>query len=268
MLGAIIGDIVGSIYEFNNIKTTDFPLFSPGCNFTDDTIMTVATADAILHDKDFATTYQEWGKRYPFPMGGYGGNFSIWLRSAKPQPYNSFGNGAAMRVGPTGWAFNSLKEVQREAQRSARCSHNHTEGLKGAMATASAIYLSRTGTPKQEIKQYIERNFGYDLSRTTDEIRPIYKFNESCQGTVPEALICFLEGENFEHAIRLAISLGGDSDTLTAITGSIAEAYHGIPDNIVETTLAYLPGEMRDIVHEFNKKYNDEKKRVRHIPLL
>ncbi|MCL1849388.1 MAG: ADP-ribosylglycohydrolase family protein [Clostridiales bacterium] len=230
MLGAIIGDIVGSVYEWNNIKTKDFPLFSEKCFFTDDTVMTIAVADALLNGgsaDDFIDSMKKYGKL--FPKAGYGGGFRKWLSTGSREPYNSWGNGSAMRVSPCAWFAESLEEAETLAERSAAVTHNHPEGIKGARATAAAIYLARIDTAKDMIKAYVETNYGYDLSRTLDEIRPNYSFNETCQETVPEAIIAFLESNSFEDAIRNAISLGGDSDTLAAITGSIAEAAYGIP---------------------------------------
>ena len=252
MLGAIIGDIVGSVYEWHNIKTKDFPLFRDDCFFTDDTVMTIATADAIMNGGEadnFIDVYKKWGRLYP--DAGYGGRFSSWIHSGDRKPYNSWGNGSAMRVSPCAWMMNCgfygrtgcwPSNGWECVTKSAEVTHNHPEGLKGAQATAAAIFLSRFYAGghafdycqpwsleelKAEIKKLIESNLGYDLSRTLDEIRPTYRFNESCQDTVPQAIIAFLESTDFEDAIRNAISLGGDSDTLAAITGSIAEAVYG-----------------------------------------
>lgn len=242
MYGAWIGDIVGSKYEFHNIKTKDFPLFSPECEFTDDSVMTAAVADAILcsqkerSDKGEAggsfrailvRSMQEYGRKYPHPKGEYGGRFGQWLRATDPRPYNSFGNGSAMRVSPCGLMAVELSEAQALARASASVTHNHPEGIKGAEAVASAIYLAKTGSGREEIRQYIQQHY-YDLNRTLDEIRPGYGFDESCQGTVPQAIGAFLESESFEDAIRNAISLGGDSDTIGAITGSIAWIYYAV----------------------------------------
>ena len=238
MLGAIIGDVVGSVYEWNNIKTKDFPLFSEKGFFTDDTVMTIAVADALLKggtSDDFIDSMKRIGRMYP--NSGYGGRFGRWVHSDDLEPYSSWGNGSAMRVSPCAWFAESLKEAETLAERSAAVTHNHPEGIKGAKATAAAIYLARLEEPKDRIKEHIEKAYGYDLSRTLDEIRPGYKFNESCQETVPEAIIAFLESNSFEDAIRNAISLGGDSDTLAAISGSIAEAYYKIPSDI--TTMAF-----------------------------
>ena len=258
MLGAIVGDIVGSPYEFtrNNIKTTDFPLFSKRSQFTDDTVMTLAVAEALMlcgetitEDKfeaNIIRTMRDFGLRYP--DAGYGARFSGWLTAKNPQPYNSFGNGSAMRVSPVAWAFDDFKNVERFASVSARVTHNHPEGIKGAQATATAILLARQGKTQAEIKRSIEGLYGYDLSRTLDEIRPKYYHVESCQETVPEAITAFLEAEGFEDAVRKAVSLGGDSDTLTAITASIAEAAWGIPKEIEAEALTRLDPFLRDVL--------------------
>ena len=259
VLGAITGDTIGSVYEFCNIKTTEFPLFSDECCETDDSVMTLATMDVILNKGDYTRTYQEYGRSYPEPLGGYGGRFTYWIESDDPKPYNSWGNGAAMRVSPVGWAFDTLDETLEEAKRSAIVSHDHPEGIKGAQATAAAIYLGRTGSSKAEIKKYISDQFGYNLDRKIDEIRPEYYFNESCQETVPEAIIAFLESNDFEHAIRLAISIGGDSDTIACITGGIAEAYYGeVPKAIAQKVLKILPPVFVEIVKSFSLKYRKQ----------
>jgi len=276
ILGAIIGDTVGSVYEFDNHKSVDFELFDPCCEFTDDSIVTVAVAKWLLIDPKHSFEKLEeclvdFGKRYPNPMGGYGGGYCTWLfrpgqlavyqggksdavLTSGRHPYNSWGNGSAMRASAVGWAFDTLDETLEIAKRSSEITHNHPEGIKGAQATAAAIYLARNGKSKQEIKDYISKNFGYDLNRTCDEIRPYYNFDGSCQGTVPEAIIAFLESTDFESAIRLGVSLGGDTDTLTCITGGIAEAfYKNIPQWIVDKMLSMLPQEFKDILSEFNK---------------
>jgi ADP-ribosylglycohydrolase len=254
MLGAIIGDIIGSTYEFEGLKSTTFPLFSPASRFTDDTVLTVAVADCILHDRDYAKTFKEYGQRYP--DAGYGGMFLNWLRSADSNPYNSYGNGSAMRVSPTAFAFNTIDDVLLEAERSALPTHNHPEGIKGAQAIASAIFLGRTGKGKNEIREYIEGCFGYDLGRTLDEIRPYYRFDETCQGSVPEAIIAFLESVDYEDAVRKAVSLGGDADTLACMTGGIAEAYYKkLPGHIVRRAKRILDKELRTIVDEFSDRY-------------
>ena len=253
MLGAILGDIVGSPFEFdhNNYKHKDFPLLSEKSHFTDDTVMTVAVARGLIAGQgDAQKTFDEvqhemqrWGKAYP--DAGYGGMFRRWLRAEHPQPYGSFGNGSAMRVAAAGWLFDTLDKTLEMAKVTAEVTHNHPEGIKGAQATAAAIFLARTGHSKPEIKWYVEQTFGYDLSRTCDEIRPYYCHVETCQQTVPEAIIAFLESTDFEDALRNAVSLGGDSDTLACITGGIAEAFYGMPSELQQETLKRLPEEMR-----------------------
>ena len=251
MLGAMIGDIVGSVYEWHNIKTTEFELFKPNCTFTDDTVLTAATAQALMTDGDYAKAYQDFARRYA--DRGYGGNFSRWFRSDNPQPYNSWGNGSAMRVSPVGFAFNTVEEVLSEAKRSAKVTHNHPEGVKGAQATALAILLARQGLEKSNIRKEISERFAYDLSRSLDEIRPGYRFDVSCQGSVPEAIITFLESDDYEDAIRKAISLGGDSDTIACITGGIAEAFYKVPDEIAEEGKSFLPEEFIQIIDTFTE---------------
>ncbi len=254
MLGAIIGDIVGSIYEFNNIKTTEFPLFKSVSRFTDDSVFTIAVADCLMNKKPYTETLKEYSKKYP--NRGYGSRFRNWAFSSNSLPYNSWGNGSAMRVSPVGWVFNNTKDIMEEAKKSAEITHNHPEGIKGAQATAMAIFLAREKESKSIIKSYIEKEFGYDLSRTLEQLRPIYKFNESCQETVPEAIIAFLESENFEDSIRKAVSLGGDSDTLACITGSIAEAfYQDIPEEMKKEGLSRLSPELQEITLKFLSLY-------------
>lgn len=254
MLGAIAGDIIGSVYEYDNAKTESFPLFSPGCTFTDDTVLTVAVADSILNGKDYASALKEWGRLYPH--AGYGGMFKRWLRSSSSTPYNSFGNGSAMRVSPVGFAFDSLDKVLEEAKKSAEVTHNHPEGIKGAQAVAAVIFLARTGKNKGEIKEYIENNFGYNLGMTLAEIRPHYRFDETCQGSVPQALIAFLESNSFEDALRKAISIGGDSDTIACITGGIAQAYYKtIGDHIISKVRGILDDRLLKVVDAFTLKY-------------
>ena len=258
ILGAIIGDIIGSVYEWHNVKTTDFPLFGKRTTFTDDSVLTVATMDSILNRTDFAQAYQIYGRE--FPNAGYGGMFIDWIDEEEPKPYNSWGNGSAMRVSPVGWAHNKIDDVLSQAKCSAEVSHNHPEGIKGAQATASSVFLARTGKSKAEIKEFVETMFDYDLNRSVAEIRPGYRFNESCQGTVPEAIIAFLESTDFESAIRLAISLGGDSDTLACITGGIAEAfYREIPEYIIENALRVLPTKIIKLIEEFSKQFRNGK---------
>jgi ADP-ribosylglycohydrolase len=211
MIGAIAGDIIGSVHEFHPIKTKTFSLFGNGNTFTDDTVLTVAVADAILTGWDYGVVIAEYAERYP--KAGYGGSFRQWVRSWDRKPYGSFGNGSAMRVSPVGWAFDNVRDVLREARRSAEVTHNHPEGIKGAQATALAVFLARTGTSKAKIKAEIQKRFGYDLNRTLDQIRPDYEFDVTCQGSAPEAIIAFLESDSYEDAVRNAVSLGGDADT-------------------------------------------------------
>lgn len=254
MLGAITGDVVGSVFERQNIKTTQFELLTSGSRFTDDTVLTIAVADAILHDLDFAKALKKWGLKYPH--AGYGQSFFNWLKSESMQPYNSWGNGSAMRVSPVGFAFDDLDKVLQEAEKSAEVTHNHPEGIKGAKATAAAVFLARTGKSKEEIKEYIQQTFRYNLNRSTDEIRPTYEFDVSCQGSVPEAIISFLEGKKYESTIRLAISLGGDSDTIACIAGGIAEAYYKeIPDYLARDVKEILPQEMLEVLEKFRSRF-------------
>lgn len=254
LLGAIAGDIIGSAYEHSPHKSIDFPLFSNESTFTDDTVMTVANAQWLLDGGDLADIMQEYGGSYPF--AGYGGKFFRWLAEENPLPYNSFGNGSAMRVSPVGWASKSLEEALSIAEASAAVTHNHPEGIKGAQATAASIYLARKGYSKQKIKEYVENNFGYDLSHTCDEIRPAYSFDVTCQGSVPQSIIAFLESTNYENAVRLAVSLGGDSDTMGAITGSIAEAFYGgVPKHICEEVIKRLPAEFIATMRRFYARF-------------
>lgn len=250
MLGAIVGDIVGSIYEFSNYRFKDFPLFGEDCKFTDDTVLTIAVADCLMNNGNYTEYIKNYARKYT--GRGYGGRFRQWVSSESMEPYNSWGNGSAMRVSTVGFAYNDLESVMNEAKRTAEVTHNHHEGIKGAQATAVAIFMARKGQSKEEIRETITKSFGYDLNRTVDEIRPTYIFNESCQGTVPEAIIAFLESNGFEDAIRNAISLGGDSDTLACITGGIAEAFYGgVPEDIAIKALSYLDSNMREVVEKF-----------------
>lgn len=257
MLGSILGDIAGSTYEFVENKRLDVPLFPEGSNFTDDTIMTVATADAILGDGDYTAAYRRWGIRYPDPMGGYGVRFREWLETPGAKAYGSWGNGSAMRVAPIGWAFDTLEQTKAEARRSAEVTHNHPEGIKGAEATAVAIWLARHGSSKDEIRQVISETYGYDLTRTCDEIRPTYRFNESCQETVPQAFAAFFDSTDFENALRLAVSLGGDADTIACITGGVAEAfYRKIPHQLRMSADRLLAGEpLKPVATAFVARY-------------
>jgi len=254
MLGALVGDIVGSVFEWNNHRSKDFPLFCPESFFTDDSVLTVALAEAILGGSDYASVMRLYGQRYP--KAGYGGMYRRWLLDPSMGPYGSFGNGAAMRIGPAGWAFGTLDETLDRARLYTAVTHDHPEGIKGAQAVAGAIWMARHGSSKSDLRDWVERTTGYDLSRTCDEIRPDYKFNETCQRTVPEALIAFLESTDFEDAIRNGISLGGDSDTLACITGSIAEAFYGgVPAPIEKEALARLDAPLRDVVRVFRGRY-------------
>jgi ADP-ribosylglycohydrolase len=254
MIGAIAGDIIGSVYEWNRIKTKTFQLLGPGCVFTDDSVLTIALADAILTGEGYAGKMRAYYRRYP--DAGYGGSFRAWARVDDSPPYNSWGNGAAMRISPAGLAFGSLDEVLSKAKAFTAVTHNHPEGIKGGQAVAAAVYLARTGSSKQEIRDYVETTFAYDLSRTLDEIRPDYHFDVSSQGTVPQAITAFLESEDFEDAIRNAVSLGGDSDTLACITGGIAEAFYGgVPAFIQQKVLEILDDDLRRVVEKFMDKY-------------
>ena len=279
MLEAIVGDIVGSVYEWNNIKTKDFPLFRENCFFTDDTVMTCAVAEAVMiggRKDDFIDAMKKYGRMYP--DAGYGTRFSSWIDSDNREPYYSFGNGSAMRVSPCAWLMDCgfcartgmTPSTRKLARLSAEVTHNHPEGIKGAMATTDAIFLCRyyfggycgdyeqpiNDNPtecKRQIKDYIEQEYGYNLSQTLDEIRPNHRFNETCQDTVPQAIIAFLESRDFEDAIRNAISLGGDSDTLAAITGSIAEAAYGIPEWIKDKVYTYLDEPLKDVLRRWEE---------------
>lgn len=250
MLGSIVGDIVGSIYEFSNHRFKDFPLFGEDCKFTDDTVLTIAVADCLMKNGNYTEYIKNYARKYT--GRGYGGRFRQWVSSDSMEPYNSWGNGSAMRVSAVGFAYNDLATIMLEAQRSAEVTHNHPQGIRGAQATAVAIFMARQGQSKQEIRETIAQSFGYNLNRTVDEIRPVYVFDESCQGTVPEAIIAFLESTDFEDAIRNAVSLGGDTDTLTCITGGIAEAFYGgVPKDIADKALSYLDDNMHNIVENF-----------------
>ena len=267
MIGAIIGDIIGSPFEFDRgKKSKDFPLFSKGSTYTDDTVMTLAVGkvfvDAMPNAKDewilnlLANRMREFGRM--FPDAGFGGMFRHWLFNPEAKAYRSFGNGSAMRVSSVAWLYNDIDSVRHAAKLSAIVTHNHPEGIKGAEATASAIFLARTGHSKLEIKKYIEQEFGYDLSRTCDEIRPFYFHTETCMETVPEAITAFLEGDSFVDVIRTAVSLGGDSDTLTAIAGSFAEGFYGVPEELKEECYKRLPEPLLNVLKEFEEYLNRE----------
>ena len=254
MLGVIVGDVIGSMYERRPIKTTDFPLFHANSCFTDDTVLTVATASAILNGQSYGRAYRNYARRHP--LAGYGAMFYDWMQSENALPYNSWGNGSGMRVAPVGFAFGSAQTVLREATLSAKVTHDHPDGVKGAQAIAFAVLKARTGATKPQIRQTVSRRFGYDLNRTLDEIRPGYSFDVSCEGSVPEAILAFLESDDFEHAIRLAISLGGDSDTLAAMAGGIAQAFYGaIPRAIVDEVLSRLPADFVEVIETFERQF-------------
>ena len=254
IIGAIAGDIIGSVFEWNNVKTTEFKLFSNKSKFTDDSVLTFATMDALLYSKNYTEVYQSYGKKYP--GRGYGGSFHAWIYYENPEPYNSWGNGSAMRASPIGWFGGSIEEVMYEAYKSAIVTHNHPEGIKGAQAAAASVFLARTGKTKEEIKNFITDTFNYNLDRKIDDIRTYYRYDVSCQGSVPEAIIAFLESTDYENAIRLAISIGGDSDTIACITGGIAEAfYKTIPDHIINNVHKILPKEIIKLIEEFSMKY-------------
>lgn len=254
MFGAIAGDIIGSVYEHNNVKTKDFPLFSANSRFTDDTVLTVAIASAILTGRPYLDALLELGRRYPY--AGYGRTFRNWLNSEDYRPYNSWGNGSAMRVSPIGLAFPDRDQVLHQARVSAEVTHNHPEGVKGAQATALAVYLARTRHDKAAIKDELARTFDYDLDRSLDGIRPTYKFDVSCQGSVPEAIIAFLESSSYEDAVRNAVSLGGDSDTLACIAGAIAEPYYGgVPPHIAKVVRETLTDALWSVVEPFCAKF-------------
>jgi len=262
MYGAILGDIIGSPYEFDRgSKTKDFPLFCRDSKFTDDSVMTIAVGEALINtigkaDEDIrdavTAAMRKWGKKYPW--AGYGQRFFRWLGSSDPKPYGSYGNGSAMRVSSAGWLCDTIEETRRVARLTAEVTHNHPEGIKGAEAIASAVFMARTGSGKEEIREYIVKEFGYDLSRTCDEIRPDYYHVESCQKTVPEAITAFMEGQDFEDVIRTAVSLGGDCDTLTCIAGSIAEAFYGIPEIMIKECRDRIPKDMLLVIDCFQIK--------------
>ena len=261
MVGAILGDVVGSRFEFDNIKSKDFIMFNRECEFTDDTVMTLAIAKALLpykkitdiakFKKELVSVMHQVGRKYP--DCGYGGHFLVWIMTNKTAPYNSFGNGSAMRVSPVGWFASSLEECEALAKATAEVTHNHKEGIKGAVSVAGAIYLARTGHSMEQMKEYVSKYYTIDF--TLDEIRDVYEYDVTCQGSVPQAFQAFFESTSFEDAIRNAISIGGDSDTIGAITGSIAEAYYGIKKDMKETALSYLDNYLSDIAEDFIKKF-------------
>lgn len=254
ILGAIIGDVIGSRFERHNCKSTTFDLFAEKSKPTDDTIMTLAVAEWLTTGQNLVYLLYKWGNAYP--KAGYGRLFQNWLSEGKPEdlkPYNSYGNGSGMRVSPCGFFAKSLEETLELAKKSAEITHNHPEGIKGAQAIASAIFMSREGCNKDRIKSFIEETFGYDLSRSCDDIRPSYIFDVSCQGSCPEAIIAFLDSTDYESAIRLAVSLGGDSDTIACMAGGIAGAFYGVPSNIIEEALSYLDNNQLTAIENFTK---------------
>ena len=254
MIGALAGDIVGSVYEWNNIKTKKFPLFSEGSSFTDDSVLTIALAQALLTGESYAAKLKEYYRLYP--DAGYGGMFSTWASRDHSTPYHSWGNGAAMRISPVGYAFDGLPVVLQKAGEFTEITHNHPEGVKGAQATAATIFLCRTGHSKAQVRSFVEQTFGYDLNRTVDELRPSYTFDVSSQGTVPQAIRAFLDSTDFEDALRTAISLGGDSDTLACITGGIAQAFYGgVPEPIQQRVYAILDERLGRITREFMARF-------------
>ncbi len=256
MLGAIAGDIIGSVYEWHPVKRTDFPLFSATSRFTDDSVLTVATADALLGDADYARAYRRWARRYP--GAGYGGRFQAWAAADGAGPYGSFGNGSAMRVAPVAYACTTLEQVEAEAARSAAVTHDHPEGVRGAQALASAVFLARSGAAKEAIREEVAGHYGYDLDTPLDALRPGYTFDVTCRGSVPAALRAFLEAEGYEEAVRLAVSLGGDSDTLACMAGAVAEAYWGgVPAPIAERAWGLLDADLQAVVRAFGRRHAD-----------
>ena len=262
MYGAIVGDIIGQPYEFDYvIKSKSFPLLRTQSHFTDDTVMTIAVCDGILNaglssgkeemKASIVKSMESWGKKYP--LAGYGGKFKKWLLQENKEPYKSYGNGSAMRVSSVGWLFDTLERTREVARWSSEVTHNHIEGIKGTESIASAIFLARTGKSKDEIKDYIQKEFGYDLSNTCDQIRPLYLFDSSCQGSCPQAITSFLEATDFEDAIRNAVSLGGDSDTLATMAGSIAEAFFGLPETLKKEALKRTEKDMHEVIKRFEK---------------
>ena len=255
MLGAIAGDILGSIHELNPIKIKKFKLLDPGCVFTDDTVMTVAVADSIMIGVPYLESLQKWGREYP--RAGYGGWFKKWIHQDDPKPYNSFGNGSAMRCSSVGWLLDDEESVLEEAKKSAEITHNHPEGIKGAQSVALGVLMGRKGSSKKEIKEKLEDLFDYDLSQKLEQIRPSYTFDSTCQGSVPQAIIAFLESTDFEDAIRNSISLGGDADTQACITGSLAEAYYkSIPEEIASFVKWRIEDDLLAVLDQFNSITN------------
>lgn len=253
ILGAVIGDIIGSVYEWDNAGRYDFDIFPDEAFFTDDTVLTLAVADSILTGKDYGQNLWKYGRAYP--GRGYGGRFEGWLASENPQPYNSFGNGAGMRVSPVGFAFDTIEAVLEEAEQTALPSHNHPEGIKGAQAVAAVIFLTRTGHSKDYVRDYVEKIFNYDLNFTIDENQADYQFSEICQESVPESIVAFLESGDFEDAIRRAVFLGGDSDTIACMAGGMAAAAYTIPPEFIDFADAVLDPELKGIINRFDEKF-------------
>ena len=254
MLGAIAGDLIGSVHEHARTKTKDFPLFTAKSRFTDDSVLTAAVADCLLHGRDYVDALHDYFHAYP--DAGYGGTFWLWATSRRRTPYQSWGNGSAMRVSPVAYARGTLEGVLAEARRSAEVTHNHEEGIRGAQATAAAVFLARTGSTKGQIRQFVEARFDYFLDETVAGLRPTYQFDASCQRSVPQSIVAFLESTGYEDAVRNAVSLGGDADTMACIAGAIAEAFYGgVPDHIAEPVLARLDDRLRGVVAEFRQRF-------------
>jgi ADP-ribosylglycohydrolase len=258
MLGAIIGDAIGSVYEFERIKTKDFQLITPDSIWTDDTVLTLATADCLLYGGGYTEAYRRWWQWYPDVKGSYGRGFTEWAQSSEARPYYSCGNGSAMRVAPVAYAFDNLKDVLHEAEQSAAVTHNHPEGIKGAQATAAAIFLARTGASKGAIAEFITNIFGYDVQTPYPQLQPVYQYSELAQDTVPAAIVAFLGSTDFEDAIRNAVALGGDADTLATITGSLADAfYRKIPPELRNWVWALLDEAQQDLITEFDAEFGE-----------
>ena len=257
MLGAIAGDVIGSVHERARTKTKDFLLFTPESRFTDDTVLTVAVADCLLHGRDYVDAFHDYFAAYP--DAGYGQTFYLWASSRRRASYQSFGNGSAMRVSPVAYTGTTLEEVLAEAERSAAVTHDHPEGIRGAQATAATVFLARTGSTKEKIRRYIESRFDYYLDETVDGLRPTYQFDASCQRSVPQSIVAFLESTGYEDAVRNAVSLGGDADTMACIAGAIAEAFYGgVPDHIAEPVFAILDDRLRGVVIEFQNRFGTD----------
>ena len=254
MLGAIAGDVIGSVHEGAGTKTKEFPLFVRDSTFTDDTVLTIAVADSLLGRTNYVDAFHDYFHAYAH--AGYGGTFFRWAGRREREPYNSWGNGSAMRVSPVAYAHDTLEAVLEEAKRSAEVTHNHEQGIRGAQATAAAIFLARTSHDKEQIRKYTTEKFGYSLDQTLDEIRPIYRFDVSCQGSVPQSILAFLESHSYEDAVRNAISLGGDADTMACIAGGIAEAFYGgVPEEIGTKALALLDDRFREVIVRFSERF-------------